>query len=89
MDSIIEEANKFKSKGIEVFTIGIGAAVDSEHSQQLNILASDSNHVMRVRNHESIYESIGEILTKICTIHAKINLDQEVSLINVGKNDYR
>ena len=75
-----------KNEGIEVFTIGIGNQVDS---QQLDILASDSNHVLKVRDHESIFESIDDILTRICTVHAKVDLDQEVKLTNIGHEDYR
>lgn len=86
MATIAGEASKIKNQGIEVFTVGVGNAIDM---QQLNALASDSNHVLTVRNHDSIYESIGDILNSICMVHAKVNLDQVVSLPNLGQDDYR
>jgi hypothetical protein len=86
LDSIRAEANRIKNEGIEVFTIGIGNTIDNE---QLNILASDSSHVLKVRDHGSIYESIDDILTRICTVQAKVVLDQEVTLNNLGLNDTR
>lgn len=85
LNLIQQEAFKLKSQGVEVFTVGIGSSVDY---QQLGTIASDSSHVIRVRDHKSIYESISEIAQNICTVYSKMSLDKE-ELVTTGKDDYR
>ena len=41
-----------------------------------------------VKNHESIYESISDILENVCTSYALMSFDKKES-VNIGENDYR
>ncbi len=85
LNLIRQAANELKSKNVQVYTIGIGNSYDI---QQLKTIASDDNNFMSVKNHESIYESISDILENVCTSYALMSFEKEES-INMGENDYR
>ena len=85
LNLISQAANELKSKNVQVYTIGIGNSYDI---QQLKTIASDDNNFMSVKNHESIYESISDILENVCSSYALMSFEKEES-INMGENDYR
>jgi hypothetical protein len=85
LNLIRQAANELKSKNVQVYTIGIGNSYDI---QQLKTIASDENNFISVKNHESIYESISDILENVCTSYALMSFDKKES-VNIGENDYR
>ena len=85
LNLIRQAANELKSKNVQVYTIGIG---NSYGIQQLQTIASDENNFLTVKSHESIYESISDILENVCTSFALMSFDKKES-VNIGENDYR
>ena len=85
LNLIRQAANELKSKNVQVYTIGIGNSYDI---QQLKTIASDENNFLSVKSHESIYESISDILENVCTSYALMSFEKQES-ISMGENDYR
>lgn len=85
LSSISAAASNLKNQGIEVFVVGIGEHTDM---QQLNTIASDSSHVIKVENHQFIYEKINEITEKICKANAVMSLEKD-ELIKLGRDEFR
>jgi uncharacterized protein YegL len=57
------EADKLKSIGVNVFSIGIGKKI---HDQQLQQIASDSKKVFRASNFDELVNFIGTLAEKTC-----------------------